>query len=911
MCAAFLGTMLLWTLWLGLTILLIFQAYIASVNEMPVPRFLLHAIEAHLAESGATVTFGQATFDPSGRVLLKKVRFNLDTFSEPIVTADTVYLRLDPWALLELRFEPREIRATGANLYVPAMMSASGQAEKIIEDMDGGFSITSRGDEFTVDYLNCHLGAVSVTAHGTINAGTLKEAGGTGEANNLPLAEFLSKNYLGLSKEISNAETQMAGLDHAVVTAVLVPSDTRGAIVNAELLADSLKTTKPVAIEATRIKVESRFPLLGGAPTMTALVATVEGLSVAGKVDAKGARARIRGVLKIDTLAFQPREMDLTAGSVTVDGDTIEAPIVRIRPWDGKNMTAQVGAVILGRPVWARGNVDLDAMTADVDFNASLAPTILEPISKRIGVDLRHFADLRKPVEAVGTAKFGPGWKFTKIDARFDTRDFTAYEVPFDEARGHVYFDGDHLLVNDAYGKSGDDFVLGSYQQDFTNQDFRYLLTGRLRPLNISPWFGGDWWKNIFGTFAFPVSPPDANLEVRGRYSKVRKFSVFGYASVPGPLVKGVPFDTLRTILFVDENAADDLEIAVTNAGASAVGSFKLSTEPSDGTWTGLDIDGVSGIDLAPLAPLLPHDGEAAIEAFSFIHPPSATVHGHFDGPGSGTNHKQLHAVVRSDTPLRIHGVAFDRAAFTLDLADDDIHVSAIEAGLAGGTVKASADVTGPERRLGFKATMTGGSLGLAAQAASGYVVKAKQGESSAMDTFAKDKSGVRLDLSVSGAGLWDQLATFGGEGNFQIQGANLGELGLFGGLSKVLKFPELRFTQARATFKIQNSLLDFPDLSVLGANSQIKAKGTYSIDRHTLDFTANIYPFMESKSPLVLFNALSAPLSALFRVRLSGSIDKPTWRLAYSPLNIFRVEDTKTNGVDKGSSGVLANPGP
>ena len=71
MCAAFLGTVLLWTLWLGLTILLIFQAYIASVNEMPVPRFLLHAIEAHLAESGATVKFGQATFDPSGRVLLK------------------------------------------------------------------------------------------------------------------------------------------------------------------------------------------------------------------------------------------------------------------------------------------------------------------------------------------------------------------------------------------------------------------------------------------------------------------------------------------------------------------------------------------------------------------------------------------------------------------------------------------------------------------------------------------------------------------------------------------------------------------------------------------------------------------------------------------------------------------------
>ena len=78
------------------------------------------------------------------------------------------------------------------------------------------------------------------------------------------------------------------------------------------------------------------------------------------------------------------------------------------------------------------------------------------------------------------------------------------------------------------------------------------------------------------------------------------------------------------------------------------------------------------------------------------------------------------------------------------------------------------------------------------------------------------------------------------------------------------------------------NGGLDFPDLSVLGANSQIKAKGTYSIDRRMLDFSATIYPFMESKSILQLFNAISAPISAIFRVRLTGSIDKPSWGLAW-----------------------------
>ena len=62
-----------------------------------VPRFLLHAIEAHLAETGVTVKFGKATFDPSGRVLLQKARFRLASFAEPVVTAeDAIYTPAGP-----------------------------------------------------------------------------------------------------------------------------------------------------------------------------------------------------------------------------------------------------------------------------------------------------------------------------------------------------------------------------------------------------------------------------------------------------------------------------------------------------------------------------------------------------------------------------------------------------------------------------------------------------------------------------------------------------------------------------------------------------------------------------------------------------------------------------------------------
>jgi hypothetical protein len=912
-CASCVATLLIWTLWLVLALLVCVQVYVASVNELQVPRFLLHSIEDHLAESGVAVKFGRATFDPTGRVLLQKASFKLESFAEPVVTADAIYLRLDPWALLERRFEAREIRATGANLFIPAMLSASGRAEKIVQDLDGGFSITSRGDEFQVDYLSCRVGNIFISAHGTINAGTV--ARNNAGTQSLPLAEFLARNYVALSREFARVEEQTAGLEGTVVSAVLTPSDTRGAIVNAEICADTLRLDAPVAIDATRLRARCRFPLLGGSPLMTSAVATAESALVAGKVAATSVRLRVRGILRMETLAFDPRQLDFTAGSLTYSGSTLVAPIASIAPGEGKALTADVSAMVLGLPVSARGGIDLAAGSADVSFDGSFAPGLTEVISARTGVGVRRFADLSRPLEATGRVRFKPGWKFDDVSAHVDTRDFVAYHVKFDEARGDVAFDGTHFAATNAVVVSGENLALGSYVQNFSTLEFRYLLTGRLRPLYITPWFGGDWWTNIFKNFEFPTRPPDATIDVRGQYLHGRLFSVFGYADSRDPVLKGAEFDAARVLLYIDQLACDGLDITLVKGTGSAQGSFKLTTEPTQGEWSAFDIDAASTLDLAPVGKLLPPDAAAAIAAFSFDQPPALSLRGHFDGPASGSvPHKKFHADFRSNSAFKVHGVAFDKATFKFDLDDDDIRISDIVAGFAGGDVAASADVTGEgaDRRLRFKASLSGASLGQAAATAEGYVVSGTQGNSNALDTFAKDKSGVRLDLNATAVGRPGELGTFVGDGNVQIQGGQLGELSLLGGLSKVLKFPELRFTQARGTFKIGDSAVDFTDLSVIGANSAIRAKGTYLIDRRMLDFSATIYPFMESRSLLQVFNALSAPLSAMLRVKLTGSIDKPSWRLAYSPLNLLRVDEVKVGGAEKSApSAPIASPPP
>jgi len=402
---------------------------------------------------------------------------------------------------------------------------------------------------------------------------------------------------------------------------------------------------------------------------------------------------------------------------------------------------------------------------------------------------------------------------------------------------------------------------------------------------------------------------------VRGRYARARFFSVFGFLDSTDPAVLGVPLDRLRVLLLVDQSACDGFEVAASRGGGSAQGSFRLATEPATGKWSGLDIDMTSTLDPVPLGSMLPPGGAGAVAAFSFDSPPQISVTGHFDGPAApGAAHRSLAIGVRSAAGLRVHGVAFDRASFKVAVEDDGIGIDAVDAGFAGGSVQGSAKVTGAaaERHLQFKASLTDASLGQAAAAAEGYVLAPAARGSTALDTFARDRSGVRLDLNVAAEGNLGEPGTFVGEGNFQVQGAKLGEVSLLGGLSKFLKFPELRFTQARAEFRIENSSLIFPDLGVLGANSAIKAKGTYAVDRRELDFSATIYPFMESKALLQIFNALSAPFSAVFRMRLTGSIDKPSWSLAYSPFSLLREGEAKPGPQEKPATPIpLANPTP
>lgn len=900
-----LWTFAVWSVWLGLVLLLAGQAYIATQNQLELPPFLLRAFEQRLAVSGVTVKFGRALFDPSGRVLIEAARIRLDSFAEPVATARTIYLRLDPWALVAGRFEPTELRATGVELLVPAMLSASGRPEELVRDLDVGLKLGRK--LVTVDYLNFRLAGIAVSGRGALEVSS--PSGVAPAAGALAPAEFFARNYGLLSKEFAQAVAGLSALDQPVVRAVLSPSPTRGAIVAVTVVAQGLKWTGG---QTGPIRAAGQVPLLGGGATVTTFHLEADGVRLANGVNASGLVVDVTGSLKLDAPAFQPERLRLTARSADWRGVNAQSLLARVELGWPARFTGEILAQLMGQPVDLDGAVDLAQRTAQVRFDAALAPELLGPASRWLQTDLRRYAELTQPLHTTGQVRFTPGWHFAGLSTWLVGNDLRRLGLTVDHLEARVELTPDRLWSPEAFARIGHNFARGSYEQNLATKDFRFLLKGEVRPLELSDWFG-PWWPRFFADYGFPVAPVEASVDLQGRWGDDPRSSQFVAADVAGMTLRGVSFDWLRTRMFVRPGWYDALDISAGQGPGEARGRFLIRAETEHGVITGLDVAGTSSLDLANAGRLIGPDVGDVVQPFHFAQPPAIVLQGHFDGPAAPAPlHQQLHVEAHTERTMTFQGIDFERAAFVVDLQDDTLAISQIDAGFAGGSLTGQATLrgSGAGRKLAFAGTMNHATLGPTAAAAAGF--SSSSGPPSSWQTLAREKSGVRVDLSLSAEGLYGDPYSFHGEGRVVLQGAELGGISLLGGLSRLLRVTALRFTTAQTDFKVDGARLDFPDLTITGANSAIRAHGTYQFERRQLDFSAKVYPFQESKSILQVFNVLSTPLSAVLQVRLSGSIDRPAWAFTYGPLNLLRgAGGGASTSPASGAPSPLAHPAP
>lgn len=879
-----------WTLWLVLCLLLAVEGWILSSHELTVPGFALRALEERLAAAQLRVNFGHAEFDPSGHILLGDVRLSLPAYREPIAVAQAAYLELDPWALLGGRIEPHRLHLTGTRFAVPAMLSHSGQAEDIMRDLDTTLRLT--GKEIVIEHLTARIAGIAVTARGAIHQlPRLNNREATADRP-VPLPEYLASHYPEFCRQVIRVTERLTALRQPELHLELTPSPQRGALAAVSVTAQGLKLDAPVGVEVGGIRLATRFPLQGETPVMAPLSLEVDVLDFANGTKLRGVHAQLRGILHPAQYTFDPRETQLTVDEASARGFALTQLAATVDAGPLPNLRAELIAAYDGLPLTLSGATDLSQQSGTVRIEGRLSPQILQPIGAALGRDLRRFIGFGQPLVLDLTARFAPGWHFERLTGWFRAWEIDAYHVLMDAGGGDIDFDGTHFVAHDAFATLGPNFARGVFEQDFSDLRFRFLLEGRLRPLAIGSWFG-KWWPAFFNAFDFPSAPPDASVDVAGVWRQGHHTNVFVFADSTAPVVQGVKFDHMRTLLFIRPNFIDGLELFTTLGAGSARGTFTRQLEPGSFTLVGMDLDFESTLPLDVPSRVFGPIVADQLDHFHFAAPPKVKVRARFDGPAATDGpHQWLQLEAESAGDFGFYNFPLANLAFKGSIRDDEVKLDDVTVNFAGGVVTGKARAWGRdhERRLGFDLALRDGSLGRAVRVLEEFNAQARGVPPPPPGKFVQDKAGVKLNLAASAEGLYSDPYSFRGEGHATLDGAELGEVHMLGLLSELLSFTSLRFTAARANFRIEGPQLVFDQLDATGANSAIDAHGSYELRHRALDFKARVNPFRESKFlPSIVMGAVLSPFASVLEVKLTGTLDKPTWAFVNGPTNFLR----------------------
>ncbi len=902
------GLFALWTLWLALIVLLGIQVKIAVSHELVLPGFAKTALQRHFAAVGLRVDFSRALLDPAGRVQFEDVSVGDPALPGLLATAHALYAEFNPWALAAGSLELRELQVSGAKLLANEEYSDLVAGTALVSELN--FTLQPQGRILAIPALTAHFGGTlpDVSLSGALSL----PKGPSAPADPATLVRMF-KQYAGQLSKAPSVLAQFAVLSDIdqtqSLTIHLQPDDDKIATVTFDW-ANSKgagAAGETPSFTTGPFHVHGSFPLQPAPGTPLTLTGEIADLYSRFGEFTCTATFRVRAEWQGGSSPLVFRQLEASAGGVTDTprGDLrtkgtplFDAATATLTQHAPSSFTIDADAFVTGVPWSIR--YQQDQKSGRLTLAGPVTNAILTLASRFTGRDLGTIVQLTAPARVSANVTFAitpeNTHEFVRAEGELTAGAARVAGVPLDGAAAQVTYDGRQLRCDHGFLRVGDSVARGSYEMDTSTLDFRILLAGRLRPPAIDPWLGA-WWPEFWRSFAFPAAPPEAEVDVRGRWFQPESTAVFVAADAPGAVVRGLAFDRVRTTLFVRPGWYDVLAFSARQGEHEARGGVILRNEPGTDRWRQITFNVASDLELDPAAGLFGADGRALVAPYHFARPPSLQLTGQLDGQSDrGWKQATTDIAVAGPGDFTFGGFPLSDLTAQVRLRDDIVDLPVLAVGFAGGRAEGHARIMGAPtaRRLAYGATLKDADLGAAIQAVENFIA-ARHPEATAPGPKPKHLTGGKLGITLAAEGALDDKFNYNGAGTAGITGADFGQINLLGLLSELLNHTLLNFTSLsldtlQANFTVAGNQLAFSELHLSGPRAALDAKGAYLIDRGSLDFTAKISPFKESSS--VLGNAIdlmTKPLSGALEVKLDGTLNQPSWVFVYGPTNFLR----------------------
>lgn len=873
-----------------LILIVIFQGLLVLLvlfqKEIPLPEFVLRDLDRKLDKLGIDFEVGKFTFDTSGRLYATNLQLFRKETRDLLLESESVIVTFELPMLLILKAAAEELEIRNAKLNCPSLFSFTGSEEAIAHRLNGSFVNTSHG--WNIRQLSFFLHNLRLRIRGPLpEAIFLGDKVLTPEMKEDPLKQFLL-----LCRSLSGLQKPLAALEDAHGTISL--HKIRGLQPSLEVDLFGQGFHWPNAPQIGRFYVHApRIDLLT-LDLLDPIQVHAESLAIDGKIRTGLIHFLIeaKSILKEESSGLYRAFFSTPDSYSPVFSKTGLSGHFRLEKYPLVEGRVFVG--LDGGPLVIKGRIDTELGTGRLSLRSEADLKYLENI---VGLSKYRFL---KSIEFPKTSHLNADLTIDKA--------FSFYHADFFFSSDWLKL-GNSKLSNLRMSGSVDPYSIrcrkiefdqsgyrteGSIKIDLVTEKTRTLLKGHLYPTRVNSILP-DWWAKIWKNFVFFGQPPRGDIEFQTNWKEGRL--LFHYGTIAGENLsyRGMDISEIRLNSWAIPGFVELFQIESKRPEGEGEGSMRWSFQKPNKMAGFLDI--TTQFHLAALSALVGDESVSFFDDFELTTPPLLKIEGLlYNRDAAPSNQRALRVNVESKRPFNYRMLSFDHLALDGRLGSETFSSHSLSFGLAGGNGNGSLEWnrSGSTSDVILDLSLRGADsdkllemIGLQENPSS----TPPQGDS----TRSKSKSsGGIVNLDLKARGNPNDFLDFRGSGWLQMSQEGLGEIHLFGGLSRLfygswIGFTTLRLERGEGYFLLDQNKISFPDLRFYGPNALIHAKGNLLFPHHEIDFKVQVKYMDRAINPIATaLSPLFKPLIDSLEVEISGLLANPQLRFSVHPSNIF-----------------------
>ncbi len=859
----------------------LFAAYVATLDDIPVPNFILRELQSQLRNKGVDLRMEGVRFQPNGRIIFQSPELYSPELGSTIVAARSAVAKIKLSHLAFGSIAVDEIRLSSGRFVIPAMLTPTGEPATALRAIN--LEATHRGQRWNIDYATCALDDLKLSLAGQLDDALVQLPPPKPDAPKPSVSQVILKiapKLIQLQKELKRLDSPFCNVDLHVLN--------KQQSANVHFGAKQLTISPEIKIQDFVVKASHTLH-----SHLSAKIYAQQAL-LPKNTTAQTIHLNADWNHSAPPQSLFPDRIHLSATKVSHRGITIPSLFVSAEPGE-ETHHASLQFAFPESPIVAKIAYDIASKTSAVDLSLELDSATLQalnPIALELAQqDIAELASLAKAIDLHAVAQIDETFKPTHVEAHAQAGPTSIRGANIDYASAHATIDGPQIDVPAIRLRSGQQHGVITIGYNLETLLRRVLVEGSFDPTMINGWFK-PWWTAMWDGMTFPEKGMLTYLDSQAIFKRPDTVFVTGTGYVRDLDLRGMPVQELRTRIFSLFHYVDlyDMELA-TQTGEQAIGEiqFHMDRDNRDekDKLTGIWIQAQSTLDVKNAPNIL---WEIADEAAKILEPYCYDLPPFISARSSSVRHndKYLNDIdleLQTETAFTFYGFPFESLDAFVHIDDDVIDIPRAEARLGGGKVKTSAFIVGDELEVAAQLDQVGFGQGL--NATNTYFAKDGSETAQQMDPQRLLSFGGKIDAQFQGIGILGDAVSYEGDGHFEIVEADFGSFRLFGLLSstiKALNLPILKdlttfeFDRAKAPFQVQREVVRFNDGEINGPGSRIKTEGTYNIETDAVNFTARLFPLRNNKVPLItpLLNLPLDLFSNIFEITVSGTFGEP-----------------------------------